>query len=204
LQMCAVLYDDGDREDIDLSQEQYKLLPTKNKKKTASVKVKPAPAAPVPDGLEDSDVEMSSAADESDSDDDFDAEMSSGNDDDVSGMAELESEVESEQEDDDSGADDPPKHPKNKAARKRCLPESNCDSGGKAAKKANIASETCRGSQSENCGPSNGQSKAVKGSKGAVHASQPGKLRKCLTESSPCPGGVSTCASGVFTTLACS
>jgi hypothetical protein len=200
--MCAVLYDDGDREDIDLSQEQYKFLPAKKTKKAASAKVKPAPAAPVPDGLEDSDVEMSSAADDdSGSDDDFDAGMSSGDDDDGSDLAELEEEVESEQQDDDSGADDSPQCPKDKQAQKRSLPESKCSLGAKAAKKAKDATEACTESQSGNKDPSNGQSKAVKGSKGTVHASQPGKLRECLTESSPGPGGMSTSATGVFTIL---
>ena len=75
-QMHAVVYDDGEREQLDLSKETFKLLPPKPKRIVAS-KAR-APAAAVPEGLEDSDVDMSEGQSDAESDDDFDGGKPSG------------------------------------------------------------------------------------------------------------------------------
>jgi DNA mismatch repair protein MSH6 len=78
--MRTVRYDDGEREDLNLSKERFKLLPDKLPAKpsrgvrASSTLAQGQPA--VPQGLEDSDVEMSAGGTESaggdESDDDFD------------------------------------------------------------------------------------------------------------------------------------
>lgn len=99
VRILAVLYDDGDTENLDLSQEKYELVPeTGNKKSAKRLKRTPKqPAVPSSaDGLEDSDVDCGDAyvsedgsefaASEDEEDEDEMADLEDSSDDDMSGM----------------------------------------------------------------------------------------------------------------------
>jgi hypothetical protein len=190
-------------EDVDLTQEQYKLLPSK-KNNTCHAKARLKSVAPVPDGLEDSDVEMGILVDdeaelESDDnadDDDFNAAISSTSNDTGSDLAELEEEEESEQH--DGSTHDTPERDEKKRMQKRTYPEGTSSTRG-VVKKSKCMSQTCTESPSENGGPRNGQEEGwltVTCGRGLARAPQPGSLRDRVTESSRCPDGMPSCANG--------
>ena len=180
------MYDDGEEEDLDLSSEQYKLLPARGAavdKRRRAAKV----VAAVPQGLEDSDVDMSGSSDGGGgaSDDDFDGGGG--------GDASSESAAESL----DEGASD---------AEAAAAPASDDDAAAPAKKRQRTAGKgkaRAEASPSENAGGSNGQD-VGRVPPTCAPAPRPGELRSRLIGGSGSPDDAQGVTLPVSADAACS